>query len=614
MKSLALETVSRLYGSWQKLFFCDLLFKALTFILLVPLLSVLLHLTISFSGDSILADFDLILIFFRPIGLVCLLVLLSLWVAILALKISALMAVSRIDDGIFADVRDALGFSLVNIWRIFHLVTRLVGYSIAVTMPFLVVAGLTYLSLLTEFDINYYIKEKPPVFWLAITIGFLLGLALVTILLHLFAGWIFALPILLFEDDSPKEAIRKSYTRAIGQRWRIVSALIGAMLIVLCLEAGGTSLTIGLGHLLIPPVVESMTTLTLTIGGLMVLWFGISLVINIFATTLFVSVVMALYFRSRPENPDSNVPTTLKVGMFRRGYAITPMRMIFGFVIGFLTSSLAGFLFLNSVPTEDDVVIISHRGASQSAPENTMSAIKLAIEEKADFVEIDVQETADGEVVVFHDSDFMKLAGKNLKIWNATQADLSEIDIGSWFDPKFREERVPTLSAVLKECKGKIGVAIELKYYGHDKNLEKRVVDIVEEEGMANDVMLMSLKADAVKKLKQLRPKWTIGLLLSVYAGNLTRLDADFLAVNAAFVDRAAIRRAHRAKMKIFVWTVNDAVSMSAMLSRRVDGIITDRPELAQRVLAEREQLSLPERLLHELAIVFGVSPEIAAQ
>lgn len=112
MKSLALETVSRLYGSWQKLFFCDPLFKALTFILLVPLLSVLLHLTISFSGDSILADFDLILIFFRPIGLVCLLVLLSLWVAILALKISALMAVSRIDDGIFADVRGIVSKSL----------------------------------------------------------------------------------------------------------------------------------------------------------------------------------------------------------------------------------------------------------------------------------------------------------------------------------------------------------------------------------------------------------------------------------------------------------------------------------------------------------------------
>ena len=234
---------------------------------------------------------------------------------------------------------------------------------------------------------------------------------------------------------------------------------------------------------------------------------------------------------------------------------------------------------------------MAHRGASSVAPENTLAAVKQAIEDGADWVEIDVQETADGEVVVMHDSDFMKLAGVDLKIWNATRTDLAEIDIGSWFDPTFKDERVPTLQDVLTECKGRIGVNIELKYYGHDDQLEQRVVDIVEALDMASNVVVMSLKADAVKKMKSLRPSWKVGLLMSVSAGGLQNIEADFVAVNASFADRRFVRSVHDVGKEVYVWTVNDAPTMSAMMSRGVDGVITDKPALARSVLELRVRL-----------------------
>ena len=109
---------------------------------------------------------------------------------------------------------------------------------------------------------------------------------------------------------------------------------------------------------------------------------------------------------------------------------------------------------MNRVQVEDRCDIIAH-GAPASAPENTLAAVRQAVAEQADWVEVDVQETADGEVVVFHDSDFKKLAGQDLKIWNATRADLQQIDIGGWFDPAFRGERVPTLAEVLAFCRGR---------------------------------------------------------------------------------------------------------------------------------------------------------------
>jgi glycerophosphoryl diester phosphodiesterase len=212
----------------------------------------------------------------------------------------------------------------------------------------------------------------------------------------------------------------------------------------------------------------------------------------------------------------------------------------------------------------------------------------------------------DGEVVVIHDSDFMKLAGKDLKVWNSTLKELQEIDVGSWFGPEFSAERVPTLARVLEEVRGQSRVLIELKYYGHDRQLEQRVVDIVEKAGMVNDVAVMSLEHSGIKKFQALRPDWVVGLLSSKAIGKLSDLDVDFLAINMGLATPEFIRRTHKADMQLFVWTVNDQVSMSRMMSLGVDGIITDEPELARNVLTDRAELSSIERLLIHTAVLLG--------
>ena len=101
---------------------------------------------------------------------------------------------------------------------------------------------------------------------------------------------------------------------------------------------------------------------------------------------------------------------------------------------------------------------------------------------------------------------------------------------------------------------------------------------------------------------------------MSVAAGNLKSIEADFLAVNASFANRSFIRAAHGNGKEVYVWTVNDAVTMSNLIGRGVDGIITDKPALAKIVLQQRAQMSSPERLLVELAGIFGIAPEISEQ
>ena len=93
---------------------------------------------------------------------------------------------------------------------------------------------------------------------------------------------------------------------------------------------------------------------------------------------------------------------------------------------------------------------------------------------------------------------------------------------------------------------------------------------------------------------------------MSVAVGDIGKLEADFLAVNAQFASRQMVRKAHEVDKQVFVWTVNDPVSMSRMMSLGVDGIITDEPEIARQVLAHRAGLSSVERLLVHTAVLFG--------
>lgn len=252
------------------------------------------------------------------------------------------------------------------------------------------------------------------------------------------------------------------------------------------------------------------------------------------------------------------------------------------------------------------VEIIAHRGASAEAPENTLAAISLAIEQGADWVEIDVQETREGEVVVIHDSDLMKVGRAPLMIHQASLAELQDVDIGSWYSPDFADQRVPTLASVLELARGKAGVIIELKYYGHEQQLEERVAAVVEAAGMQDRVKLMSLSLPGIRRMKILRPAWPAGLLSTVGLGDVSRLNVDFFAVNARSARRAFIDRAHQRGREVLVWTVNDPAQISAMIGREVDGIITDKPGQARQVRLERGELDLFELLIIQLASRIG--------
>jgi len=610
------KTLADFGRHWPQLFLTNGLYAVIAVVLLTPLLAVLTQTLLHLSGKPVLADQDILFFMLQPAGWICAITLGSLWLGIIVLGQAALMVILAVPAKHKTSTLAAIRFAMTYWWSISQVTARLIFRVGLLAMPFLAVAAATYSLLLSKFDINFYLQEKPPEFIVAVLIGAVLVISFTMLLLKFLSSWIFALPLLLFETVPASQALKESVLRTVGSRIHIIGMFMIWLLAGLGTSTVMTSLLIWLGRWMIPDTVTSLSLLVINLGIFLLIWTLSNLFIQMVSSSLFAALWLNLYraIGCNDEKfvfPSSNstVPPAVEGGI-----RLNAKGLIAGSLIGLVAAAMIGIWTLESIRLVDDVEIIAHRGASADAPENTLAAMRQAIDYATDWVEIDVQETSDDQVVVFHDSDFMKLANVDLKIWDATMADLESIDIGSHKDPAFHAERVPTLAELLTVCKGKTKVVIELKYYGHDKDLEQRVLNIVNGNDMSSDVMYMSLNINAVNKIKQLDPNCRVGLLLSVLGGKIQDTKADFLAVNAMFVNRSFIQRAHASGKEVYVWTINDAVTMSRMIGIGVDGLITDKPDLARRVLAERSTLNPAERLLLELSETFGVAPVITEQ
>lgn len=599
-------TASLLGRTWRAVLAIHVTCTMLAAVILVPVVGILGRVLLALSGRTVAADQDILYFFLSPVGLLALVFVAVLLIAIVALEQAALMAIAAsAAQQRHLDMWTALRFAWSRAPRILRLASQIVVRCLLIALPFLAVAGAIYWVALTEFDINYYLSEHPPAFWGAAIAIAVVAVAMTLVVADRLIRWSLSLPALLFADMTPRAALARSNQLTMGRRSAILLLLASwtaATLIVGSLVLGAVSL---IGRWLIPPLMDSLPGLTVALTALVLLALLASLPVGAFNAGSFAYLTLGLY---KTAGGAVAVQVSSASGEASRDCArrVSVRTVVFGCVVAGVFALLMGGWLIRQTRVLDDVLVIAHRGASGEAPENTLAAIRRAIDDGTDWVEIDVQETADGEVVVIHDSDFMKLSHVNLKLWDGTLAAVRNIDIGSWFSPSFAAERVPTLREVLETARGRSGVVIELKYYGHDVRLEERVAEIVESTGMADEIVVMSLSYDGIRKMRSLRPDWTVGLLVAKAIGNVNRLDTDFLAVNVGMATPRFIRSAHRAGKKVFVWTVNDPMTMSNLMTLGVDGIITDEPALAKQVVAQRSKLSSAERLLARVAVLFG--------
>ncbi len=245
----------------------------------------------------------------------------------------------------------------------------------------------------------------------------------------------------------------------------------------------------------------------------------------------------------------------------------------------------------------EGIVVIAHRGGSRAAPENTLSAMKKAIEFGADYAECDVFQTKDGEIVLFHDEDIARTTGKKGMIWDYTLAELREMEVGSWFSENFRGEPIPTLREVIQLVKGRIKLNIEVKVSGNDPDIAQKVVDIIRSENFAKECIVTSFEKPVIEKVKDIAPDLITGFIFDeehppeIFEGNW-----EIVCSKRNIVDKEFVMKAKQNRKKLFVWTVNYPAEMKKFIDLGVDGIITDVPDLLKKIFVQKEGNNQPNK------------------
>lgn len=245
--------------------------------------------------------------------------------------------------------------------------------------------------------------------------------------------------------------------------------------------------------------------------------------------------------------------------------------------------------------------IIAHRGASHIAPENTRAAELLAWEKSADSVEIDVHISADGRVMVIHDSDTKRTTGVKLKVSETSSQELRKLDAGSFKGKQYAGENIPYLEEIIKAINDSGKLYIEIKC---GKHAVEPIAKIVEESGKINQIVIISFDFDTVVLSKQIMPKvpayWVIGTrkdkktkqwiehdvawIKQAQDHGVDGLDVHFAGISEKFM--AAVKQAGQ---ELYVWTVDDPAEAKRLIDLGVAGITTNRPGWLQDQIMSRE-------------------------
>lgn len=416
---------------------------------------------------------------------------------------------------------------------------------------------------------------------------------LIIVAIYLFIRFIFVYPILALGNVS----VRKSFSLSAKLvKKNVVSTLIKLIVINVLITVlfASVYIIVILGVVLIIKNTEilnmqyavSMTVID-TINRLLIFFFNIALVIvNLEALVL-------LCRKIATEEIDFNYEKSTKVlpekRVKKKNVNIWTLLLLFAlvFFILFNDDFLNNFRLKTGYnPEGRKPMIIAHRGSSNSAPENTLAALRAAIGEKADGVEIDVRMTKDGEVILMHDNSLQRTAGIDAYVSQLTYNELSNIDVGSRFSPSYQGEHIPTLIEALELCKNEMTLMIEVKGGQYDEyDIAQKIVSDIEEMDMSQDVIVASFNQNVLREVKELNSSIVTCLILRFAYGNINEIEyVDMFSMESYFVYKGIYKNIKNSGKPLAVWTVNDRHQMASLRDSGIDQVVTDYPVRAREV------------------------------
>ena len=227
---------------------------------------------------------------------------------------------------------------------------------------------------------------------------------------------------------------------------------------------------------------------------------------------------------------------------------------------------------------------IAHRGASGSAPENTLAAFKKALEIGVDAVELDLHGTADGEIVVIHDATLDRTTDLQGHINETSLETVRGADAGGWFGAEFTGEPVPTLTAALAGIGKETIAVLEIK----DPLIAEAVVAKIHETETLGTTVVISFHTTVLQTIRALEPRIATGWLIGsankhispiALCQQLGELGSSLLNVNHELITAEFAYQIRRRGIALWCWTVDDLARMREMEAFGVQGITSNYPE-----------------------------------
>lgn len=259
-------------------------------------------------------------------------------------------------------------------------------------------------------------------------------------------------------------------------------------------------------------------------------------------------------------------------------------------MLWYLVSSARG-RYLLRVEGLETIQITAHRGASIQCPENTMAAFREAASQEADWIELDVQESADGVLFIMHDSNFKRTTGVDANVWELNWNEIRKLDAGARRGDLWKGEPVPLLEEVLAfASEENVNLNIELKPTGHEKRLVEGVMELIEKYQYEENCVITSQSYRVVKEVRDRSDVIHTAYVCGLAYGAVSRLTAaDAFSVQSVSISRRLVRSLHNRGIAVYAWTANSRKSINRMIDYGVDNIITDNVPLARRCLNENE-------------------------
>ncbi|MBE96502.1 glycerophosphodiester phosphodiesterase family protein [Marinobacter sp.] len=593
MKILALHTLAFLHVHRRALLVFYLFFTGLVLAAIAPLFSSALAALRPITGHAAISTGGLVQFVVSPGGLLWISATATLTALLVILQQAGMTWIAASGGGREYRIAIATLWALAQRFKQLLTLTLLqLGGHALIAVPFLLAIVVSYQWLISPHDIYYLKLERPPEVWWFLGIAGVAALGIAVCNGWLYLRWVLSVPLVLLDGHGARLALRLSNHHVHGQRLPATGALLAGLAGLAILPILVTLAFQGIGSYLLPRLPEQMDLLmpvTLTFVALYIL-FTITL-----AFAGIAAYSMLIYSVYRQATGHRSYMSSKGLPKQAGPLAWTAEALVVVLAMG------QAWLVLQSFEQQDKVSITAHRGSALKAPENTLSAIQQAIEDGADYIEVDVRMTADGVPVLWHDADMRRVFGLDGKISDITLQEAREQDAGAWFAPQFSNERIATLEEVIEKTRGRAYLYVDIKPDPDTPALTREVVSLLNRMEATEGAVIATAEWSVLAEARELAPELKTTLLAQFIVGPLWEQSFDILGLRQNRVTPTTVARAHRSGKELHVWTVNSPDAMSRFIDMGVDNIITDRPDVLAELLERRNKLTDAEVLVVKL-------------